>query len=663
MDQMIFEDGSELEALHQDQIAEMLGYREAFENPLPAPKGRQVESTTLDKPWRDAISKRGYDFCVRWETGGKDYYERIIKGKPIWPGYRTGITIGCGYDLGYHKLAQFTADWGSRLPSADFERLAKAIGFSTREPGRPAKVAKVKALVRSYADIVVDWDTAISQFDQSRMPQLVGQLYRALDNLDRLHPHCRGALLSLTFNRGAGVYSASGDRFREGREIRRLMISGKASDFRKIPAQLRSMKRIWGAASSLARRRDEEADLFELGIREESLVASLLSPAEERRLESAVSLAEDHEDASEATDVDDMDETIFESLDDRELQLEAAGLGVGDVIWNPNDDEQPDLRHLPKLAGPSIFDLTAEDIENLIDFNDFAVKPGLVIFALRGARLEGADKRENVSSVTISDIRPNHRSYRCVIGVLDRARKKLWAYKASTVPNANAVLKCHKRHLSGGPLTGNILPTGCYTYTVGTHRKGTTSEIKGVLRLSKTSSGASRVIALRSLTDVIYDRHDFWHTCNPADNIHPGRSSTRFSSLGCLTLPGNYSKQAKMHSGLWADFRIALGMKARYAKSDDGKQFSCILLTGLDAAIASQMRQSGDITKPAIADPALRRLRFGSQGARVAKLQSKLGLAPDPLQLVGPVTRGALIKHQQRKNGWADGIWSVSGTS
>jgi hypothetical protein len=42
----------------------------------------------------------------------------------------------------------------------------------------------------------------------------------------------------------------------------------------------------------------------------------------------------------------------------------------------------------------------------------------------------------------------------------------------------------------------------------------------------------------------------------------------------------------------------------------------------------------------------------------VALLQAALGLAPDPVQLIGPVTRAALAKRQSRVLGWADGIYS-----
>ncbi|MES0133611.1 hypothetical protein NKJ88_01420 [Mesorhizobium sp. M0016] len=60
------------------------------------------------------------------------------------------------------------------------------------EPNRSAKGTKAKHLVRALKDIVIAWDVAVEQFDHSKMSKLVGDLYGALDNLDKVHPHSRG---------------------------------------------------------------------------------------------------------------------------------------------------------------------------------------------------------------------------------------------------------------------------------------------------------------------------------------------------------------------------------------------------------------------------------------------------------------------------------------
>lgn len=629
------------DAITRTDLDEILGYREEF---APTPDG-DTEATPLDAVWPDLISTRAYEFIVGWETGGRAYYEQVIKARPVWPEYSSGITIGCGYDLGYHTASQFEADWQGRIAKASIDRLRPTIGFKTVEPDRAWKVVKARELVASLRDVSIPWDAAIRQFDESKMPKLISDLYRTLDNLDRLHPHARGALLSLVFNRGTGGFRSSRDRFRELVEIRLLMASGQSQDFAEIPGCLRAMTRIWGDQSSLAKRRRQEAELFEAGLAESRLTESLVALSSQPRQETPENLVEDHEDGPDPTDVTGDIDFGF---------LEAPALNVGDVRWNASDDDQPDYRHVAKPGAQPEFDLTAEDLEALIRFNAFSPLPGRVVFALRGARIVGADKREGVMSVTLADQRPDHRDFRCVIGVLDRGTGSIWAYKASTVPEAKALVTCVMRAQQGAELSGNILATGCYTYTVGTHRANTSGEIRGVLRLSRTASGASRVIVLRSPSDLVYDRRDFWHDCTPADNIHPGLRNSGFSSLGCLTLPGGYERSSRTHTGLWADFRVALGMGAVFAPSDDGRQFSVVLLTGLEAALASRLRQTGQSG----ARRDMMRLRFGSKGPAVARLQEQLGLQPDTSQLIGPVTLGALIAVQQRRLGWADGILS-----
>jgi hypothetical protein len=637
-----------LEGVTDQMVADAASYREELSE-ATAPSGT-LEATTPPSKWSDAISQTAYEFIVRWETGGKAYYEGVIKGRPVWPGYASGITIGCGFDLGYHTLPDFKTQWGSRLAASNLERLAPTIGFKTVDPNRSAKVARAQALVRSLSDITVPWSIAIEQFDNAKMPSLVGQLYGALDNLDKLHPHCRGALLSLVFNRGTS-FGNLGDRYTEMRAIKGAMTTGTDASFKIIPAQLRSMKRIWGLHSSLAERREGEAKLFEAGLRENGLLEGLVALEEtEATLEKPadVGLLKEQHEAVEGAVIDDADENeVVTSLE--EAELETPGLGLSQVDWNPKDDEQPDYRHLDRRVIGTIAEIAPDDFDMLISANAFAPLQGKIVFALRGAGLVAGTKRENVPSISVIDQRPDHRTFRCVIGFYDPSPRRLWVYQASTVPHATYVFKCYNQfqaHIPIENLTGNILPTGCYTMTVGKHHPGTSREIPGVLRLSTTSSGASSVVVLRSVDDVTYDRFDRFPIATPADNVHPGQLSQGFSSAGCLTLPGFYA--SGRHSGFWKDFRDALGV----TDTSDGKQFSMLLFTGLDAILAAEARQSG------VGPGNLVRLRHGSTGPRVARLQGALGLSPDPLQLMGPVTRKALIDRQAAKLGWADGIYS-----
>jgi hypothetical protein len=285
---------------------------------------------------------------------------------------------------------------------------------------------------------------------------------------------------------------------------------------------------------------------------------------------------------------DDADEAEIDAI--LNSGLEVSGFTVESVRWHPVDDEQPDYRHLDTRLAGKTFEFTPEDVEALIAANAFRPVAGKIILGLRGARLGGGSKRENVASITITDQRPNHRDFRCIIGIYDPAARRLWAYQAST--------------------------------------------------------GADPAVVLRSLSDVTYDRFDCFHRTTPADNLHPAFLAQGFSSAGCLTLPGNCING--QHTGLWADFRNALGIDGQ----SDGRQFSLVLLTGLDAAMAANIRAAGGDKS------ALRRLRTGSKGEAVTRLQAALGLDPDASQLIGPITRHHLIYRQHAKLGWADGIYS-----
>lgn len=425
------------------------------------------------------------------------------------------------------------------------------------------------------------------------------------------------------------------------------MRSGQPDDFARIPALIRSMKRIWGPSSSLAQRREGEAVLFESGLKEMQLAAQVAAHATTPpALESAASSAEALADL-DLPQTDDADPAEVASILADEM-LEAAGLTVASVKWNDKDDEQPDYRHLDTSFTGSTVDLHPEDLDLLIKANEFSPLDGKLVFALRGASLGGVAKRENSAFVTITDQRPDHRVPRCVIGVYDRAAKTLSAYQASTVPNAAYVFRCYQMAKAGTPiagLTGNILPTGCYTYTVGPHHPGTSREIPTVLRLSQTVSGASAVVVLRSINDVIYDRFDRFVTATPADNIHPAQMAPSFSSAGCLTIPGFYANGR--HTGSWADFRAALGL----GPGSNGTQYSVMLLTGLDAALAAQIRGGvGNMAQ-------ISRLRHGSTGPKVAALQRALHLPVEARAQIGPSTRQALVALQVAKLDYADGIY------
>lgn len=200
------------------------------------------------------ISQKAIDLIIREEVSSEATYRKRYTG-PIWPGVASGVTVGIGYDVGYVTPARLRADWQGRIPDKMITALSRACGV---------RGAAAKPLARQLqGQVVVPWEAAISNFREIKMPRWIATVKGKLPNTDRLHPDCLGMLVSLAYNRGPS-FDAPGDRYREMRAIKALMASG---NFAGIPAQFRSMKRLWPNVKGLQDRREREARVFEDGLR------------------------------------------------------------------------------------------------------------------------------------------------------------------------------------------------------------------------------------------------------------------------------------------------------------------------------------------------------------------------------------------------------------
>ncbi len=94
------------------------------------------------------------------------------------------------------------------------------------------------------------------------MPSWIATARKTLVNTESLSPDCLGIIVSLIYNRGAS-FDRAGDRFREMRAIKADMA---AKNFHDIPAQLRSMARLWPVPNGVHGRRLREAAIFERGL-------------------------------------------------------------------------------------------------------------------------------------------------------------------------------------------------------------------------------------------------------------------------------------------------------------------------------------------------------------------------------------------------------------
>ncbi len=627
-----------------------LGYREREE--IATEAAAEIGATATAAPSSLAIaaaervSDKAFKLIVDYETGGRGFYERVIKQRPIWPKEASGITIGFGYDLGYASLDEYRNDWAqviATLTAAQKSAMESCVGFHSGKDS----TAKMQELLARVRDIVFSWDASQIVFKAKTLPKFALLTDQALPNCSLLNGDCFGVLVSLTFNRGPSYSTPQKpsdvkDRYREMRKIKADMV---AQIFADIPKQLKEMIRIWvGTAveTGLRRRRLDEADLFAAGLAV-GIVASSVSggaSALEASSDVAASVMHDDEEWEELTE----DDVAAEALAGTMFTVAAAG-----AKWAA-DELQPDYAHLgSNLPTGLAFTLTADDLALLAQLNDFDVKSASdapVLFGLRGAGI--VKDHTTGAEIVLIDQRPDHILPRCVIGVWNRTTGNVSVFPGSTVPNQAAVAMYKNTQKAG-----NLLATGFYEYRCGAHTTKNQST-PGAFLLRNADMSHRTVIVRRSRDDLVYQRGDIVDRCAPGDNIHPTFfiQPSGFSSLGCQTVVGTW--RSGTHSGSWSAFRTAAGFTT--ASGVPGKAFSYMLLTAAEARMASALR-TGGLLSDKIALRRLRRLRFGSQGPAVKALQEQLNLQ-NPDGDFGPNTCAELHKLQKKVPGSAgsDGI-------
>lgn len=202
------------------------------------------------------ISSRAIDMIVAFEVSSEAAYDRLYV-HPVWPKGNSGVTIGIGYDIGYVNADSLTKDWTTGIG-------ANAVATLTHACGKTGTAAS--QILPQLQAVTVPFAVASSVFGQTDVPRYTARTLAALPPAAaNLPPDCLGALVSLVYNRGAS-FNADGDRYREMRAIHDDI---QQQNLKDIPAQLRSMKRLWASdpgMAGLVRRRELEAVLFEQGL-------------------------------------------------------------------------------------------------------------------------------------------------------------------------------------------------------------------------------------------------------------------------------------------------------------------------------------------------------------------------------------------------------------
>lgn len=324
-----------------------------------------------------------------------------------------------------------------------------------------------------------------------------------------------------------------------------------------------------------------------------------------------------------------------------------------------NRHDSPDYFHLAPVAySERLFTLDAQLLDLYCRLNDIELAENTrTLIGIRGARLFGTDSGENFlpfdTGPGIGEMRADHESPRCVIGVWNRDDGKIALFPGSTVPNRKHMRVQAAKCRDGQPteMKANQLPTGHYQYACGTHGEN----VWGALRLDR------KVVVMRNCNDEAYRFGDVWHACYPFDNIHPSfdGTGTRFSSAGCQTVVGSFTDDNR-HVSPWAAFRQSAELTNSRRCANNRSPFSYILVTARELRVMRYLLDTGDATAAhpdpnRLMDP-YRRLRFGASGERVKKLQRALRINDDGD--FGPLTMEALIEAQKNHPIAADGICS-----
>jgi hypothetical protein len=202
------------------------------------------------------ISKRAFDLTVAHEVTSKAFYEKHYMN-PEWPGLQSGPTVGIGYDLGQASRAKIKADWEG-LVSPDMLLLMMSCSGATGAAGK-VKTSEVRSR------ITIGWAQALHVFANRDVPTWTAGVLRYIPRAAELPPTCLGVLFDLAYNRGHS-WSLSGERYAEMRAIKAHV---QAGNFGAVPAEIRSMKRLWPKTTGLLRRCDDRIALWEYGIKHE----------------------------------------------------------------------------------------------------------------------------------------------------------------------------------------------------------------------------------------------------------------------------------------------------------------------------------------------------------------------------------------------------------
>lgn len=195
------------------------------------------------------LSEEGFYQLIEHEISSPAYYQRRLQ-RPVWPGGASGVTLGIGYDCGYHRDYQIRRDWEAYLNDEELALLLSAAGKKGRE---------AKLLIKKLQSIQIPYNVAARVFSESTLPNYAKATRKIYKGIEKCVPDVQAAILSLVYNRGTRL---SGSKRKEMKALQELI---KQQHYPEIGEQIKAMKRLWlnTGLDGLLKRRDDEAKLID----------------------------------------------------------------------------------------------------------------------------------------------------------------------------------------------------------------------------------------------------------------------------------------------------------------------------------------------------------------------------------------------------------------
>ena len=212
---------------------------------IPKNIATTASSTAIPDGNHLAVSETSVSKLISFEVSSEAFYNKRLS-RPVWPGGKSGVTIGIGYDLGFNSRPQIDKSWRNEVNQNDLHRLKSVSGI---------KGIDAKGATRTLRDIKISFDSASTVFHHDTLPRYAALVRKTYPGVEKLPADAQGAILSLVYNRGSKL---TGSTRREMAAIR-----GHIADenLDAIADQLIEMRRLWPNTAGLLKRRSDEADL------------------------------------------------------------------------------------------------------------------------------------------------------------------------------------------------------------------------------------------------------------------------------------------------------------------------------------------------------------------------------------------------------------------